>query len=35
VGEDLNTPVVMSYKGKTKFTGRIEKVSVETFPAKK
>ena len=35
VGEDLNTPVVMSYKGKTKFSGRIEKVTVETLPTKK
>ena len=35
VGEDQNTPVFLSYKGKEKFTGKIEKVTIETFPEKK
>ena len=35
VGEDQNTPVVLNYKGKSKFTGKINKIAVETFPAKK
>ncbi|MDP1667340.1 MAG: arylsulfatase [Methylobacter sp.] len=35
VGEDQNTPVNTAYKGKSKFTGKIEKVTVETFPFKK
>jgi len=34
VGTDENTPVVLSYKGKEKFTGKIEKVVVEVFPVK-
>jgi len=35
VGEDQNTPVNPAYKGKSKFTGKISKITVETFPAKK
>lgn len=35
VGTDENTPVVPSYHGKEKFTGKIEKVVVEVFPKKK
>jgi arylsulfatase len=35
VGEDQNTPVNPAYKGKSKFTGKIDKIAVETFPAKK
>ena len=35
VGEDQNTPVFLGYKGKEKFTGKIEKVTIETFPEKK
>ncbi len=34
VGQDQNTPVNPAYKGKSQFTGKIEKVTVETFPAK-
>jgi arylsulfatase len=34
VGTDENTPVVLAYKGKEKFTGKINKVVVEVFPAK-
>ena len=32
VGIDENTPVYLAYKGKEKFTGKIEKVTIETFP---
>jgi arylsulfatase len=32
VGTDENTPVFLGYKGKEKFTGKIEKVTVEVFP---
>ncbi len=35
VGEDQNTPVFPGYHGKEKFTGKIEKVTIETFPEKK
>lgn len=35
VGEDQNTPVNPAYKGKSKFTGKINKITVETFPGKK
>jgi arylsulfatase len=35
VGEDQNTPVFLGYHGKEKFTGKIEKVTIETFPEKK
>jgi arylsulfatase len=35
VGVDQNTPVNPAYKGKTKFTGKINKVTVETFADKK
>jgi arylsulfatase A-like enzyme len=35
VGIDENTPVFIGYHGKEKFTGKIYKVTVETFPAKK
>jgi hypothetical protein len=34
VGEDLNTPVFTGYHRKDKFTGKINKVIVETFPGK-
>jgi len=34
LGTDLNTPVVLAYKGKEKFNGKIEKVVVEIFPKK-
>jgi arylsulfatase len=34
VGTDENTPVYLAYKGKEDFTGKIEKVTVETFPGK-
>ena len=34
VGVDQNTPVNPAYKGKSKFTGKIKKVTVETFPTK-
>jgi arylsulfatase len=34
VGEDQNTAVNPAYKGKSKFTGKINKITVETFPAK-
>ena len=34
VGEDQNTPVFMGYHRKDKFTGKINKVTVETFPGK-
>jgi arylsulfatase len=34
VGTDENTPVFLGYKGKEKFTGKIEKVTVEVFPGK-
>jgi arylsulfatase len=33
VGEDQNTPVVPAYKGKSKFKGKIDKITVETFRA--
>lgn len=33
VGTDENTPVNPAYKHKEKFTGKIHKVTVETFPA--
>ena len=33
VGTDENTPVVLAYKKRETFTGRIQKVTVETFPA--
>lgn len=32
VGTDQNTPVVLAYKGKEDFTGKIHKVVIETFP---
>jgi arylsulfatase len=32
VGTDQNTPVFAGYHGKEKFTGKINKVTVETFP---
>ncbi len=35
VGTDENTPVVLSYKGKERFNGKIGSVTVETFPGKK
>ncbi|NOT12512.1 MAG: arylsulfatase [Methylococcaceae bacterium] len=35
VGEDQNTPVNPAYKGKSQFTGKINKITLETFPAKK
>ena len=35
VGTDENTPVVLSYKGKEKFSGKIDSVTIETFPGKK
>jgi arylsulfatase len=31
IGEDQNTPVFQGYKGKDKFNGSIEKVTIETF----
>ena len=34
VGEDQNTPVYTGYHRKDKFTGKINKVVVETFPGK-
>lgn len=34
VGTDENTPVFLGYKGKEKFNGRIDKVTIETFPGK-
>jgi arylsulfatase len=34
VGEDQNTPVFTGYHRKDKFTGKINKVIVETFPVK-
>ncbi len=34
VGEDQNTPVFMAYHRKDKFNGKINKVTVETFPGK-
>ncbi len=34
VGDDQNTPVFLGYHGKEKFTGKINKVVVETFPSK-
>jgi arylsulfatase len=34
VGEDQNTPVFTGYHRKDKFTGKINKVVVETFPGK-
>ena len=34
VGMDQNTPVFIGYHGKDKFTGKIEKVTIETFPGK-
>jgi len=35
VGVDQNTPVFLPYHGKEKFTGKINKVTIETFPEKK
>jgi arylsulfatase len=35
VGTDENTPVNPAYHGKEKFTGKIHKVTIETFPEKK
>jgi arylsulfatase len=32
VGTDENTPVYLGYKGKEKFTGKINKLTIETFP---
>jgi arylsulfatase len=32
VGTDQNTPVVLAYKGKEDFNGKIRKVVIETFP---
>jgi arylsulfatase A-like enzyme len=34
VGTDENTPVLPAYHGKEKFNGKINKVTVETFPGK-
>ncbi len=34
VGVDENTPVFLGYHGKDKFTGKINKVTVQTFPKK-
>jgi hypothetical protein len=34
VGTDENTPVFPGYHGKEKFTGKINKVTIETFPQK-
>jgi arylsulfatase A-like enzyme len=34
VGTDENTPVYLGYKKKEKFTGKINKVVIETFPKK-
>ncbi|HQW26571.1 MAG TPA: arylsulfatase [Saprospiraceae bacterium] len=34
VGTDQNTPVLPAYHGKENFTGKINKVTVETFPGK-
>ncbi len=34
VGVDENTPVFLGYHGKSKFTGKINKVTVETLPKK-
>jgi arylsulfatase len=34
VGTDENTPVYLAYKGKEKFSGKISKVTIETFPNK-
>jgi arylsulfatase len=34
VGDDQNTPVFAGYHGKEQFTGKINKVTVETFPKK-
>jgi arylsulfatase len=34
VGTDQNTPVFFGYHGKEEFTGKINKVTVETFPLK-
>lgn len=34
VGTDENTPVFLGYKGKEKFTGKINHVTIETFPGK-
>jgi hypothetical protein len=34
VGTDENTPVYLAYKGKEEFTGKIGKVTIETFPEK-
>jgi arylsulfatase len=34
VGTDENTPVVLSYKGKERFTGKIGSVTIETFPGR-
>ncbi len=34
VGTDENTPVFLGYKGKEKFTGKINQVTIETFPKK-
>jgi arylsulfatase len=34
VGVDENTPVFLGYHGKSKFTGKINKVTVETIPKK-
>jgi len=35
VGTDENTPVFLGYARKERFTGKINKVTVETFPVKK
>jgi len=35
VGVDLNTPVNPAYEGKSKFNGKITKVTIETLPLKK
>jgi arylsulfatase len=34
VGEDINTPVVAAYHGRSKFTGRIQKITIETAAVK-
>ena len=35
VGTDENTPVVLSYKGKERFNGKIGSITIETLPGKK
>jgi hypothetical protein len=35
VGRLENTPVVLAYKGKERFSGKIGSVTIETLPGKK